>query len=289
MGEMEDILDSIERPLLFASKNSFSHILNIKGLESTIQKIAVGSQQSAVISAEKREKLQRIAENLKGFDAMPISEKKDSVLKAIGIVEELKKNSQESGVRSKKSEITNGPHFSSNEPRITEFDLLASRKSLSTPIQFIKGVGPKLASLLGKKGIRTVEDAMYFIPREYQDRREVRKISKVEAGRVETVTGNVLAVDVVGFKGGRKKVFEVMVGDGSGFIVGKWFHFNIRYMKGRFKRGDKVIMTGEVRAFGGQREMHHPDIEHFDDADKLNFGRIVPVYSLTEGLGEKIP
>ena len=301
MGEMEDILDSIERPLLFASKNSFSHLLNIKGLESTIQKIAVGSQQSAVISVEKREKLQRIAENLKGFDSKSLSEKKESVIKAIGIVEELKKNSQESGVSRGggtppllKAEITNGPHFASNEPRLTshasrltEFDLLSSRKSLSTPIQFIKGVGPKLASLLGKKVIRTVEDAMYFIPREYQDRREIRKISKVEAGRVETVTGDVLAVDVVGFMGGRKKVFEIMVGDGSGFLVGKWFHFNLRYMKGRFKKGDKVIMTGEVRAFGGQREMHHPDIEPFDDADRLNFGRIVPVYSLTEGLGEK--
>src|SRR3990172_6654289 len=236
MGEMEDILDSIERPLLFASKNSFSHLLNIKGLESTIQKIAVGSQQSAAISVEKREKLQRIAENLKGFDSKSLSEKKESVIKAIGIVEELKKNSQESGVSRGgvtppllMSEITNGPHFASNEPRLTshasrltEFDLLSSRKSLSTPIQFIKGVGPKIASLLEKKGIRTVADAMYFIPRGYQDRREIRKISKVEAGRVETVTGDILAVDVVGFMGGRKKVFEIMVGDGSGFLVGKW-------------------------------------------------------------------
>lgn len=276
MGEMEDILDSIERPLLFASKNSFSHLSNIKGLESTIRQItAIGGQLSAV-SSDKREKLRMVAESLKGFDAMPISEKKESVIKAIEIVGELRENPS-----------TSQPLNLSTSDMPSAFDLIASRKSLSTPIQFIKGVGPKLASLLEKKGIRTVEDAMYFIPREYQDRREVRKISKVEAGRVETVTGDVLAADLVGFKGGRKKVFEVMVGDGSGFIVGKWFHFNLRYMKGRFKKGDKVIMTGEVRAFGGQREMHHPDIEPFDDADKLNFGRIVPVYSLTEGLGEK--
>ena len=112
-------------------------------------------------------------------------------------------------------------------------------------------------------------------------------MSRVEIGKVATVTGEVLTVDTVGFKGGRKKVFEVMVGDGSGVIVGKWFYFNLRFMKGRFKKGDRVIMTGEVRVFGGQREMHHPDIEPYDDTDKLNFGRIVPVYPLTEGLGEK--
>lgn len=272
MGDLEEILNSIERPLLFASKNSFSHLPNIKGLESTIQKIAVGSRQSAVITPEKREKLRRIAESLKGFDSLLLEEKKERVVRAINIVEELK----------------NPPLPLAPRPSPPgSFDLLSSRKALSTPIQFIKGVGPKLASLLEKKGIRTVEDALYFIPRDYQDRREIRKISRVETGKVETIVGDVLAADIVGFKGGRKKVFELMVGDGSGVIIGKWFHFNLRYMKGRFKKGDRVIMTGEVRAFGGQREMHHPDVEPFDDTDKLNFGRIVPVYSLTEGLGEK--
>jgi ATP-dependent DNA helicase RecG len=291
MGEFEEILESIERPLLFASKNSFSHLPNIKGLEATIQKIAVGSRQSAVISTEKRERLQRIAESLKGFDSLLFEEKKERIVRAINIVEELRKSSQQSAVSRQKisfktQELTSSliPHPS---PLVNRFDFLSSRKALSTPIQFIKGVGPKLASLLEKKGIRTVEDALYFIPRDYQDRREIKKISRVEVGKAETIVGDVLSADVVMFKGGRKKVFEVMVGDGSGVIVGKWFHFNLRYMKGRFKKGERVIMTGEARAFGGQREMHHPDVEPFDDTDRLNFGRIVPVYPLTEGLGEK--
>jgi len=294
MGTLEEILESIEKPLLFASKNSFSHLTNIKGLESTIQKIAAAGYQVSSISSENREELQRIAESFSGFDSMLAEEKKERVIRAIRILDELKKNSQEPGVRSQKSEIINGLHLSSNEPRLTshvsrltEFNLLASSKALSTPMQFIKGVGPKLAALLEKKGIGTVEDALYFIPREYQDRREIKRISNIAVGRVETITGNVLAVDVVGFKGGRKKVFEIMVGDGSGIIIGKWFHFNMRFIKGRFKKGEKVVMTGEVKAFGGQREMHHPDVEPFDNTDKLNSGRIVPVYPLTEGLGEK--
>ncbi|MEK7852131.1 MAG: ATP-dependent DNA helicase RecG [Deltaproteobacteria bacterium] len=276
MGTLEDILDRIEKPLLFASKNSFSHLPNIKGLESTIQKIAVGSRQSAAISADKREKLERIAEGLKGFDLMPFEDKKKGVINAIAILRELRQNT-----------VSQPLNLSTSALSPTTFDFLASRKALSTPMQFIKGVGPKLAALLEKKGIRTVEDALYFIPREYQDRREIKKISKIEVGRVETITGDGLAVDVVGFKGGRKKVFEIMVGDGSGIIIGKWFHFNMRFVKGRFKKGERVVMTGEVRAFGGQREMHHPDVEPFDSTDKLNSGRIVPVYPLTEGLGEK--
>lgn len=227
----------------------------------------------------KRVKLQRIAEVLNGFDSMLPEDKEKRVLEAVKVLGELRSEIQT------KPPIP--PLLKGGEGGSSEFDVLSSRKALSTPMQFIKGVGPKLAALLEKKGIRTAEDALYFIPREYQDRREMKKISRVEIGRFETVVGDVLAVDVIGFKGGRKKVFEIMVGDGSGIIVGKWFHFNLRFMKGRFKKGDKVIMSGEVRAFGGQREMHHPDVEAFDDTDKLNFGRIVPVYSLTEGLGEK--
>ncbi len=269
MADFEEILNSIERPLLFASKNSFSHLPNIKGIESTVRQIVAKTEHLELIQ-HKREKLQWIIEAIDGFDSMPLSDKKESVIRAMGIVGELRKSAEP---------------LTSDIP--SDFDLPASQKALSTPIQYIKGVGPKLASLLEKKGIRTVEDALYFIPREYQDRREIRKMSRVEIGKVETVTGEVLGVDIVGFKGGRKKVFEVMVGDGSGVIVGKWFRFNLQFMKGRYKKGDRVIMTGEVRAFGGQREMHHPDIEPFDDTDKLNFGRIVPVYSLTEGLGEK--
>lgn len=271
MADLEEILNSIERPLMFASKNSFSHLPNIKGLESTIQKIADGSQQSAV-NSENKIKLSTLTQIFQGFDSLLLDEKKARIMEALRVVEELK---------NLKSLV---PHPSSLN---TSFDLLSSRKALSTPIQFIRGVGPKLASLLEKKGIRTVEDALYFVPREYQDRREIRKMSKVEIGKVETVVGEVLAVDAVDFRRGRKKVFEMMAGDGSGVIVGKWFHFNLGFMKARFKKGDRVIMTGEIKAFGGQREMHHPDIEPFDDADKLNFGRIVPVYPLTEGLGEK--
>jgi len=63
---------------------------------------------------------------------------------------------------------------------------------LLTPIQYVKGVGPKLAKLLDKKGILTVEDALYFLPRCYEDRRNVRPISELKTGRKETGFGEIL-------------------------------------------------------------------------------------------------
>ena len=121
------------------------------------------------------------------------------------------------------------------------------RCRLATPIQYVKGVGPKLSKVLERKGIRTVEDALYFLPRAYEDRRQLKKISELEAGWRETGFGEILLSGVAFYSFRRKRVFEAVVGDGSGVITLKWFQGNERYIRDRFKKGKKLIFTGEVR------------------------------------------
>ena len=165
-----------------------------------------------------------------------------------------------------------------------------SKNRLQTPIQYVKGVGPKLAKLLEKKDIRTVEDGLYFLPRAYEDRRHLKKISELRAGKKETGFGEIMLSGMAFFQGGKKKVFEVLVGDGSGMITLKWFHGNERYLLERFKKGRKMIFSGEVRLFNYQKEIHHPDVEIVEgdiEEDYLNFKRIVPIYSETEGLYQR--
>jgi ATP-dependent DNA helicase RecG len=165
-----------------------------------------------------------------------------------------------------------------------------SRNRLLTPIQYVKGVGPKLAKLFEKKGILTVEDALYFLPRCYEDRRNLKKISELKAGRKETGFGQILLSGVAFYQNKKKRVFEVVVGDGSGTITLKWFRGNERYLRDRFKKGRQLIFSGEVRWFNYQREIHHPDVEVVDgdiEKDYLNFKRIVSIYSETEGLYQR--
>jgi ATP-dependent DNA helicase RecG len=165
-----------------------------------------------------------------------------------------------------------------------------SRNRLHTPIQFVKGVGPKLAKLFEKKGILTVEDALYFLPRCYEDRRHLKRISELKAGRKETGFGEILLSGVAFYQNKRKRVFEVVVGDGSGTLTLKWFHGNQRYLRDRFKKGCTLIFSGEVRWFHYQKEIYHPDLEILDgdiEKDYLNFKRIVPIYSETEGLHQR--
>jgi ATP-dependent DNA helicase RecG len=161
---------------------------------------------------------------------------------------------------------------------------------LQTPIQFVKGVGPKLAKLFEKKGILTVEDALYFLPRCYEDRSNLKKISELKAGRKETGFGEILLSGVAFYQNRKKRVFETVVGDGSGTITLKWFHGHESYLRERFKKGRQLIFSGEVRWFNYQREIHHPDVEIVDgdmEKDYLNFKRIVPIYSETEGLYQR--
>ncbi|RPJ03705.1 MAG: DEAD/DEAH box helicase, partial [Deltaproteobacteria bacterium] len=164
------------------------------------------------------------------------------------------------------------------------------RDRLSTPIQYVKGVGPALSKILERKGIRTVEDALYFLPRAYEDRRRLKKVSELEAGRIETGFGEVFLSGAAFYSLRRKRVFEAVVGDGSGAITLKWFHGNDRYLRDRLKKGRKLIFSGEVRWFNRQKEIHHPDIELVDERieeDYLNFKRIVPIYPETEGLYQR--
>jgi len=164
------------------------------------------------------------------------------------------------------------------------------RNRLLTPIQYVKGVGPRLAKLFEKKGILTVEDALYFLPRCYEDRSDLKKISELKAGRKETGFGEILLSGVAYYRNKKKRVFEAVIGDGSGTITLKWFHGNEIYLRDRFKKGRQLIFSGEVRWFNSQREIHHPDVEIVEEdieKDYLNFKRIVPIYSETEGLYQR--
>lgn len=169
------------------------------------------------------------------------------------------------------------------------------RKNLETSMRFIKGVGPRMAELLARKGIHTVEDALYLLPNRYEDRRRLRRIAELRPGCVEVFSAEVKTADAVASKGGRR-FFEALVSDDSGSLVLKWFQCNPRYMQGLWQPGKRGIFTGEVVVFGSRREIHHPEVEWLkagDDVaalvagDPVNFGRTVPFYPLTEGLHQK--
>jgi ATP-dependent DNA helicase RecG len=171
-----------------------------------------------------------------------------------------------------------------------------SRHLLKTPLDQVRGVGPRIAEKLAKIGLSDVESALYTLPLRYEDRRKIKKIATLFENVTEVFAGQILAAGETVTSRRGKKLFEVVVGDGTGQIALKWFHYRRNWMQKKFVVGRKGIFVGEIRRFGGIREVHHPEVEFIEGdlsladlptLDPLTYGCILPVYPLTEGLHQK--
>ena len=162
------------------------------------------------------------------------------------------------------------------------------RDVLKTEIRYVKGVGPKLAERFVTREIRTVGDALYLIPRRYEDRRKVTTISNLVPKQQASFVAEVLDFGARR-TGPRKQIFEVMLGDDTGKIVARWFRFHPKAFKNRFARGDRVRVAGRVEVYRKVRQMVHPDIEKIqdEDHDSGDFAAIIPVYPEIEGIYPK--
>lgn len=155
-------------------------------------------------------------------------------------------------------------------------------------IQYLKGIGPKRAKAFNDIGINTVLDLFYYFPRRYEDRTNTVSISQLKEGEVQVVKAQVLALGL--HNSWRRKSFnitEAQVGDESGRVSCVWF--NQPYIKQYLKPGREVILYGKVERYGGRVQMNNPEFEFTEDGaeDMLSVGRIVPVYTLPQGLGQR--
>ena len=264
MSQLEEIITTIKKPLLYASKNNFTNLNKVKDL-----KLCVHTQSQAALKLSLDEPLkktfQHLSEQFNQYDSLSIKHKREMIEDTLSTLENMEEN------------------------RAGSQESISQKKPLDTSIQYIKGVGPRISEMLGKKGIHTIGDALYFLPRKYEDRRSIKKIADCVPNRTEILRGRISMIHVVPYRRGRKRVFEMAVSDETGTIVTKWFHFNDRYMRQKFKKGQQVILTGEVKHYNLQKEVHHPEIEIIDPNEEKSweFKKIVPIYSETEGLYQK--
>lgn len=160
---------------------------------------------------------------------------------------------------------------------------------LSDEVQFVKGVGPKWAERLCKLEIKTVKDLLYYFPREYEDRSQISQIKYTKVGEQANFKVEVLKVDYQKIRY-NLDLLRVTFSDGSDVVNGIWY--NQSYLRDQFKVGDKYIISGKISEKNWRKykrkEINNPVYEKLgSDASVLNTGRIVPVYSLTEGVTQR--
>jgi ATP-dependent DNA helicase RecG len=168
---------------------------------------------------------------------------------------------------------------------------------LTTEVRFLKGVGEARARVLENKGIRTVEDLLYYVPRKYQDRRHPRPIENLVPGETATVVAPVVNAMLRHLRRG-PSLFEVTLADGFHRLTCKWF--NSDYLERVFRPGQLVAVFGHVEwdKYSHGLSINQPEYEILGqdvpaegaegapagEAAKeelghtLEVGRIVPIY-----------
>ena len=162
---------------------------------------------------------------------------------------------------------------------------------LNTPVQLIKGVGPRNAEALRTRGVETVEDLLYHLPFRYEDRLDPKPLSALKAGEMASVIGEVRGTTVL--RARSMPIFEMTVGQGLRTLKAIWFRGT--YLQDKFKPGQMLALYGKLepsRSTTGQFKMIQPQFEILPEANEpgdapmLEIGRIVPVY---ESLGGTTP
>ena len=121
---------------------------------------------------------------------------------------------------------------------------------LDSPVQFLKGVGPRRAENLAGLGIRKTRDLLYHVPRRYEDASTVQPVSGLEVGDSAVVVGRVRSSGVIPTRKGLR-IFQAVIEDGTGHITCAWP--GQPWLDRKIHKGDLLLASGTVRFFHGRQ------------------------------------
>ncbi len=150
---------------------------------------------------------------------------------------------------------------------------------LNTKVQYIKGVGPKRATMLKRLGLTNIYDILYNFPKEYDDRTTITSLR-------ESIIGETTNLDIEIIGPGRTfrtrnnlSILKIPFKDDTGLGYLMWFNQN--YLSSKIKIGEKYIVSGKLFKNAGELNIVNPELEK---SDSNKAGRIVPIYAGTKGL-----
>jgi ATP-dependent DNA helicase RecG len=149
---------------------------------------------------------------------------------------------------------------------------------LATPLQYLKGVGPRRAADLAHVGLDSVEDLLTRFPIRYEDRSRFQTIASLRPGQTASVAGRLLSCGLRSTRRPGFKIFEAAVRDSSGTLRATWL--NQPFLRDVFTAGQHVVLFGTVELRGQGLQITNPQYEILDeeDGETIHTGRIVPVY-----------
>ncbi|NLD18788.1 MAG: ATP-dependent DNA helicase RecG [Clostridiales bacterium] len=153
--------------------------------------------------------------------------------------------------------------------------------NIHEPATSLKGVGPKKAEALKKLNIDTLEDLIFFFPRDYQDRRNRVNICDLKEETASVIKAKVQLIVKDRYKQGRKQILRLLISDDTGSL--EVVFFNAKYLQNSFQKGNEYMFYGRPVLNFGKLQLIHPD---FSKEGSRGEG-ILPVYPLTKGVTQR--
>jgi ATP-dependent DNA helicase RecG len=148
--------------------------------------------------------------------------------------------------------------------------------TVTTPVQYLKGVGPARAAVFERLGVRTVGDLLEYFPRDWVFAPGRIPISAMRPDEPATIIGLVESLDYQDYR--RPPLFEAIVSDESGVCRVVWFHGG--YLRRQLRLGQVIMASGKATVFKHQLQMTNPKFMVLDekptDPEKHFSGGVYP-------------
>ncbi|MBM4124305.1 MAG: ATP-dependent DNA helicase RecG [Nitrospira sp.] len=285
MERLQDIVQRLARPIEFACRDAYAHLATVKDLGPFVSRQVVEALADRVYPPAVETDLLTLRQLFADYEAVADqAERKRRLAGARAILDRLSETHPTGEAQ--------GGEEASGPTRVLRSSPVPLAQPLWTvPIRFAKGVGPKRAALIERLGVKTVEEALWFLPWRYEDRSALTPIDRLSVGRPATVCGVVQHCELKRTARRGLTILDVTIDDTTGVLRGVFF--NQPYLEQTLKTGVRVMLSGVVSA-GRQGwtelKMDSPQYEVLGEAQEtpLHVGRIVPIYHETKGLTSRL-
>ena len=164
-----------------------------------------------------------------------------------------------------------------------QYTISSSSHILSSPIEYLKGVGPQKADILKKElGIFTFGDLLEHYPYRHIDRTKINLINEITTQtEFAQIAGVLISFELVGQRAGRRIVAQLK--DKTGFLELTWFQ-GLSWVEKLLEAGRSYLVYGRVTFYNGQPQIVHPEVELLTAEQQVAKNYLEPVYSTTEKL-----
>ena len=143
-----------------------------------------------------------------------------------------------------------------------------------------KYITAKQLSNLKSLGINTVYDLVYYFPRAYDDRTNIKKIGELKFNEYVVLKATVMSAVNLTVRSG-KKIVKAMVSDGTGMMEILWF--GMPYIKKSLKIGEEYLFIGQTKK-AAVFQLINPEYKLFSGQQKVSESEILPIYSSNKNI-----